>query len=91
MSFIVHDPRGTAIAAAPALARRPQTLAGLTIGYLDNGKEQADVILGRVAELFGREGGATVFARKPTFARVAPREVLEQLKACDIVITGLGG
>ena len=91
MSFVVHDPRGTAIAAAALLARRPASLSGLTLGILDNGKEQADVILERAAEVFAREGVRTVFARKPTFARVAPPDVLEQLKMCDIVITGLGG
>jgi hypothetical protein len=91
MSFLVHDPRGGTVALAPPLARRPGSLAGLTLGILDNGKEQADVILGRAAELLAREGATPVFARKPSFSRVAPREVLEQLKACDIVITGLGG
>jgi hypothetical protein len=91
MSFVVYDPRGASVAAAPALARRPASLAGLTLGVLDNGKEQADVILAHAAELLARDGVRTVFARKPTFARVAPRDVLEQLKACDIVITGLGG
>jgi len=91
MSFVVYDPRGGAVAVAPPLAKRPQSLAGLTLGVLENGKEQADVILGRAAELLAREGVTPLFARKPSFSRVAPREVLEQLKACDIVITGLGG
>jgi hypothetical protein len=91
MSFVVYDPRGGTVTVAPALARRPRSLAGLTLGVLENGKEQADVILGRAAELLARDGVTPVFARKPSFSRIAPREVLEQLKACDIVITGLGG
>lgn len=91
MSFAVYDPRGGSVAVAPPLARRPSSLAGLTLGILENGKEQADVILGRAAELFALEGVTPVFARKPSYSRIAPREVLEQLKACDIVITGLGG
>jgi hypothetical protein len=91
MSFAVYDPRGSSVVAAPSLARRPGSLAGLRLGILENGKEQADVILGRLAESFAAEGATPVFARKPSFSRVAPREVLEQLKACDIVITGLGG
>jgi hypothetical protein len=90
-SFVVYDPRGGSVATAPVLAARPPSLAGLRLGILDNSKEQADVILGRLAETFAREGATPVFARKPSFSRVAPREVLEQLKACDIVITGLGG
>ncbi len=91
MSFVVHDPRGTRLAAAPALARRPLSLAGLRLGVLDNGKEKADVLLGRAAELLAREGLQTVFARKPSFAHVAPQEAIDALSMCDIVITGLGG
>jgi hypothetical protein len=91
MSFIVHDPRGGRIAAAPALAHRPTTLAGLTLGVLDNTKEQADILLGRAAKLLGDDGAKAVFAQKPSFSRVAPPEVIEQLAMCDIVITGLGG
>jgi hypothetical protein len=91
VSFIVHDPRGGRIAAAPSLAARPKTLAGLKLGVLDNTKEQADILLGRAAQLLGRDGVQPVFAQKPSFSRVAPPEVIEQLAMCDIVITGLGG
>ena len=87
----VHDPRGTRMTAAPSLAVRPATLAGLRVGVLDNGKEQADVLLGRVAELLARDGATAVFARKPSFSRVAPPEAIDALTMCDIVITGLGG
>jgi hypothetical protein len=91
MSFIVHDPRGTRLTAAPVLAPRPSSLTGLRIGVLDNGKEQANVLLGRAAELLVRDGAETVFARKPSFAHVAPAEAIDALSMCDIVITGLGG
>ena len=39
----------------------------------------------------GDDGAKPVFAQKPSFSRVAPPEVIEQLAMCDIVITGLGG
>ncbi|MBD5633317.1 MAG: hypothetical protein IAI49_02460 [Candidatus Eremiobacteraeota bacterium] len=91
MSFAVYDPRGTRVGSAPTLAKRPQSLAGLRLGVLDNGKEQADVLLGRVAELLARDGAPPVFARKPSFSRVAPPEAIDALAMCDIVITGLGG
>jgi hypothetical protein len=92
MSFAVYDPRGTRerAEAVPA-ASAPKGLAGLTLGLLDNTKEQADVLLNRAAELLAKEGVKLVFARKPSFSRVMPPEVFEQLKMCDIVITGLGG
>ena len=91
MSFIVHDPRGGRITAAASLAPRPQSLAGLKLGVLDNTKEQADVLLGRAAELLARDGAEPVFTSKPSFSRVAPPEVIDALSICDIVITGLGG
>lgn len=89
--IVVHDPRGTRVRAAPSLAPRPRSLAGLRLGVLDNGKEQANVLLARAAQLFAEAGALPVFARKPSFSRVAPSEVIDQLAMCDIVITGLGG
>jgi hypothetical protein len=91
MNFIVHDPRGARVASAPSLAARPKTFAGMRVGVLDNGKEQADVLLGRVAALLERDGATPVFARKPSFSRVAPQEAIDALAMCDMVITGLGG
>jgi len=91
MTFIVHDPRGTRIDPAPSLAPRPGALAGLRLGVLDNGKEQANVLLGRAVELLARDGLTPVFARKPSFAHVAPPEAIEALAMSDIAITGLGG
>ena len=91
MSFVVHDPRGGRISRAASLAERPRSLATLRLGVLDNGKEQADVLLGRVAHLLKEETAPAEFASKPSFSRVAPPEVIERLSMCDIVITGLGG
>jgi hypothetical protein len=91
MSFVVHDPRGTRVDAVPALAARPASLAGLRLGLLDNGKEQADVLLRRAGALLERDGASLAFARKPSFSRVAPPEAIDALAMCDIVITGLGG
>lgn len=91
MSYTVYDPRGGRVAAAASLAARPKTLAGLTLGVLDNTKEQADILLARAAKLLAADGAKPVFAQKPSFSRIAPPEVIEQLAMCDVVITGLGG
>lgn len=87
----VHDPRGGRIDASPSLAPRPRSFAGLRLGVLDNGKEKAAALLGRAAHLLERDGATLVFARKPSFSRVAPHDVIDALSMCDIVITGLGG
>lgn len=91
MSIEVYDPRGTRASATFAPAPRPSKKTALTLGVLDNSKEQADVLLARVAELLRADGMRAVFARKPSFSRPAPPEVIEALKMCDLVITGLGG
>ena len=87
----VYDPRGGRVATAPSLAPRPHALDGLRIGVLDNGKEKADVLLARATQLLARDGTSALFARKPSFSRIAPQEAIDALKMCDIVITGLGG
>jgi hypothetical protein len=89
--IVVHDPRGGRIAASPTLAARPSSLAGLRLGILDNGKEKADALLRRTAELLEADGATLTFARKPSFSRVAPQQAIDALKMCDIVVTGLGG
>ena len=90
MSVEVYDPRGTRESTAFEAAPIPKKTT-FTLGVLDNSKEQADVLLGRAAELLQADRMTAVFARKPSFSRPAPPEVLEQLKMCDLVITGLGG
>jgi hypothetical protein len=91
MTVRLHDPRGTRAGAAFEPAPRPSRKTGLKLGVLDNSKEQADVLLGRAAHLLQDDGMTAVFARKPSFSRAAPPEVIDALKMCDLVITGLGG
>ncbi len=71
------------------LAPRKPSLAGLTIGVLDNSKPNAGVLLHRVAELLAaRTGAAGVrgFA-KPSAAR--PAEILDDIaESAHVVLTG---
>ena len=92
MSFSVYDPRGTSLTVEAPLASRKSKLAGATIGFLDNGKEQADVILARVAELLEqRHGISRLETRKPSHSRVAPPENIAVLAPGDMAVTALGG
>ncbi|HEU5324170.1 MAG TPA: hypothetical protein VFX28_25440 [Methylomirabilota bacterium] len=75
--------------AARALARRRSSLRGARIAVLDNSKPNADVLLGRVAELLvARAGAASVRTwRKPGSSRAAT--VLDEIAgAADVVLTG---
>src|SRR5436305_15042011 len=65
------------------------SLAGLRVGILDNSKPNAEVLLGRVAELLVARAGAgpvTVW-RKPGASRPAT-VIAEVVAGSDVVLTG---
>ncbi len=77
-------------AAGPAPTRLA-TLAGRTIGLLDISKPGGEVFLNRLeAMLRERAGVAEVIrARKPTFTKIAPAEVIASLRRADAVVEAL--
>ncbi len=64
--------------------RRPRqerlpSLDGRSIALLDIGKMRGDEFVARLEQLFAGSGFATRTYRKPTNARVAPVELLQQI------------
>jgi hypothetical protein len=90
--MLVLDPTGGPKAASASLSPRPESLAGLVVGYLDNGKPNSDRLLDLVAARLAHEGvGSAVRARKGSIGRLAEPEIVDDLVArCDVVITGVG-
>jgi hypothetical protein len=85
----VLSPLGVAEITVQSLARRRPTLAGCRIGVLDNSKPNADVLIGRVAELLAERTGAASIRRwtKPGSSR--PAQNLDEIAAAvDVVLTG---
>jgi hypothetical protein len=84
-------PTGAAAAAAMQPAERPQSLKGLRIGLLDNGKEFSDVVLEALAEALRRDHGVTSikFWRKGFPAKGAPF-IAEMAAETDVAISGVG-
>ena len=85
----VLSPLGTAAGAIKPLARRRGSLRGLRIGILDNSKPNAEVLLGRVAELLVERAGAGPIAvwRKPGSSH--PATVIDEVAAAaDVALTG---
>jgi len=85
----VLSPLGVADTRPRSLAKRPARLAGCRVAVLDNSKPNADVLLGRLAELLvARVGVAEVRRwRKPGSSR--PAEDIDAIvDGADVVLTG---
>lgn len=74
-------------------APRLSSLHGKRVGFLDNSKEKADIFLGALADCLAERFALAevVRHRKPSYSRVAPPAIIEELaKNCDCVITAIG-
>ena len=76
--------------------RRPatplETLDGLTGGFLDNRKGNADVILDAIRQrlLDGYGVSDSVVRSKWVFSAPAAPEIIDELAQCDFVVTAVG-
>ena len=87
---ILLDPTAERTSAMRALLARPAALDGLTVGLLDISKARGNVFLDRLDEQLAARGITVKRYRKPTFTRVAPTALKQQIAAeCNIVIEGL--
>lgn len=69
---------------------RPKSLEGLTVGLLDISKPRGNVFLDRLEDLLGQRGISTRRYSKPTFTRVAPVDLKQQIATeCDVVVEAL--
>lgn len=69
---------------------RPADLQGKTVGLLDISKPKGNVFIDRLEDLLVQKGLTTKRYIKPTFTRVAPIELNQQIAAeCDVVIESL--
>lgn len=70
-----------------------ETLAGKTIGIIDNGQANSTTMFQELARLIEEKFPTKeiVFKTKPTHMQGAPKPIIEEiLSRCDAVITGLG-
>jgi hypothetical protein len=87
---LVHPGNESVPLAAPPPARLP-SLSGKKIGLLDISKPGGSFFLDRLERILREHYGVAevVRARKPTFAKNAPSQVIEQLRGMDAVIEAL--
>jgi diacylglycerol kinase family enzyme len=75
------------------LPRDPVNLAGVRVGLLENGKQNARLLLEDVAALLRDRYGAgeATLRRKENFAQPAAPELVDELSAdSDVVVVGVG-
>ena len=69
---------------------RPASLDGLTVGLLDISKPRGNVFLDRIEARLGEHGANVKRYKKPTFTRVAPTALSQQIAGeCQVVVEGL--
>jgi hypothetical protein len=96
MSSTIMDPTGRQKSDRTsdfALAERRADLSGVTVGLLENGKQNARLFLEEVgAALRDRYGvAATTLRLKQNFTAPAPPELVEEMRSeCDVMVIGVG-
>lgn len=96
MTSAILDPTGLSSRETTehmSLASRPRDLAGVRIGLLENGKQNARRLLDDVADVLrDRYGvGDATLRRKELFSAPAPPELVAELSAeSDVVVIGVG-
>jgi len=91
MPLTIVNPMNETAAQAMAPPPRLKTLAGKSIGLLDISKGGGSFFLDRLEKIL-RERYAVAQvtrARKPTFTKNAPDQVIEQLRTLDAVVEAL--
>jgi hypothetical protein len=91
--MILLNPEGSSQEGHEALASRPGTLDGKTLGLLSNSKLNADAVLYAIGELLAERFDVKeiVHRTKPSFSLPAPDATFEELvEGCDVVLAGVG-
>jgi hypothetical protein len=92
MPIIVLNPTAESETQPNQLAPRLSSLQGRKLGVLDNRKANADRLFDLVETILRERYAAEVVVRcqKPDFSRPAPDAMLQELRECEAVITGVG-
>lgn len=84
------DPTGELEPVSRVPLSKLNTLEGKTLGLLDISKAKGDIFLDRLDQIFSDSGVSVKRYKKPTFARPAPIELIQEMSsAVDVVIEGL--
>ncbi|HEU4997915.1 MAG TPA: hypothetical protein VFT68_03145 [Lapillicoccus sp.] len=92
MTITVLDPTAASATTSTVLNPRPESVRGLRVGLLDNGKPNSDRFLLALADELRRRGAVVSSpVRKANIGRLAAPELISHLTASsDLVVTGVG-
>lgn len=92
MSIRVLNPTFEETAPTTNAVGKLSTLAGCTVGLLDNSKVNVSKILDYTEEILKTQHGVktVVRFRKPDASRPAPPEVFVAAKGCDVFVSAVG-
>jgi hypothetical protein len=89
MSWL-RDPTAESTAIKRPRVKPPASLEGLTVGLFDIGKTRSNEFLDRLEKRLAERGVKTRRYAKPTNAKVAPTEVMQQVVSeADAVVIAL--
>ncbi len=94
MTTTIIDPSAGGSRSRILPAPRLMDLRGKVVGFIDNSKEQADIILEAMAEGLREKYGVAqvIIRRKPYFSKPAPQELINELaNVVDVAAAAVGG
>jgi hypothetical protein len=91
MAVRLVDPRNERLPETARAAPRLSSLPGCTVALVDISKPGGSVFLDRIERLLTIQAGVRRIERetKPTFAKLAPDALIEQLRHVDAVVLAL--
>jgi len=92
MILRVLDPTNERTLAGAALAPRPASLKGKTIGVISNGKEGTAGYFAHLDRMLRQEFGVAdiVIRRKTNYSAPAGAAIVDEIKTWQAVVTGVG-
>lgn len=92
MTFQVLDPTNETAPPVGHPAPRPVALAGMTVGFISNGKEGTKGFFAHLDRMLRDEFGVgdVVMRVKSNYSAPADAPIVDEIKGWDAVITGIG-
>ena len=92
-TVVLLDPTARPRVSEEQIASRVNDLNGKVICFLNNGKPNADILLGRIEEVLSQQFKFSQVIRqnKGSVSRAAPEALVEELAGkCDVVVNAIG-